>query len=135
MSDYAKPLPKIDALDAPYWEGAKAHELRILKCGNCGHCSADPTRRCMSCGAQALEWTKASGRGKVWSYGVFHKAYFPGFANDVPYNVAIVQLEEGPKLYSNIVAVPNEDIRVDMAVKVHFDDVTDDVTLVKFEPA
>jgi uncharacterized protein len=134
MADYEKPLPKPDALNAPYWEGARAHELRLQKCRNCGRCSADASRRCMACGHEELEWIKASGRGKVWSYGVFHKAYFPSFTKDAPYNVVIVELEEGARLYSNLVGVKNDAIRVGMPVRVHFDDVTDAATLVKFAP-
>ncbi|MCO5089569.1 OB-fold domain-containing protein [Bosea sp. (in: a-proteobacteria)] len=135
MKPYDKPLPKIDALNAPYWEGAKAGELRIQACGHCGRHSADPARLCMSCGSPELSWVAASGRARLWSFGIFHKAYFPSFAPDVPYNVAIVELEEGPRLYSNIVGVANDDIKVGMPLKVHFEAVTDGVTLVKFAPA
>lgn len=133
MNMYKKPLPQINDLNAPYWEGAKLKELRLQKCRNCGRFSAEPVRLCMSCGQDAMEWVKASGRGKIWSFGIFHKSYFPSFAEEIPYNVVVVELEEGPRVYSNIVGVPQEEIKMDMPVIAYFDAVTEDVTLVKFQ--
>lgn len=135
MSEYTKPLPKIDTLNAPFWEGAQANELRLQKCGNCGKVSSEPSKLCIRCGKPALEWIRASGKGTIWSFGVFHKAYFPSFANDVPYNVVIVALDEGPKLYSNLVNSSNGAVEIGMKVKACFEKVTDSTTLVKFEPA
>ena len=76
-----------------------------------------------------------SGMGKVWSFTIFHQLYFKSFAQELPYNVAFVELQEGPKLMSNIVGCSNEEIRCDMPVQVTFNDVTDDITLPKFTPA
>lgn len=135
MVDYDKPLPKTNELNAPYWEAARKHKLRIQKCRDCGQWSADFSRLCMNCGHEALEWTEASGQGTVWSYGIFHKSYFPSFVKDAPYNVAIVQLDEGPRVYTNLVGVSNDAIRIGMPVRTFFDDVTDTATLIKFEPA
>jgi uncharacterized OB-fold protein len=70
----------------------------------------------------------------VNSWVVFHQAYFSSFTDDVPYNVAEVELEEGPRLLTNLVAVDNDDITMDMPVEIVFDDVTDEVTLAKFRP-
>ena len=69
------------------------------------------------------------------SWVVFHQAYFSSFKDDIPYNVAEVELEEGPRLLTNLVAVDNNDITIDMPVEIVFDDVTDEVTLAKFRPA
>jgi hypothetical protein len=73
-----------------------------------------------------------SGNGTVWSFCEFHRQYFDGF--DVPYNVALVRLDEGPRMYTNLVGVATEDIRCGMRVKAVFEPVDDKVTLVKFTP-
>ena len=80
-------------------------------------------------------WTKLSGRGKVFSYIVFRVPYLDSYKDDIPYTVAIIQLEEGPRMESNLIVPDLEDIRIDMPVKVFFDDVTDEVSLPKFKPA
>ena len=74
------------------------------------------------------------GRGKVWSWIVMWQRYFPAFEPDLPYNVAYVELDEGPKLMTNLVDVASEDIRCDMPVEVVFDEVTDEISLPKFRP-
>ena len=68
----------------------------------------------------------------MFSYVVFHQAYHPGFKDDVPYNVALVQLEEGPRMYSNIVGTSNDQVRIGDAVEVVFDPVTPEVTIPRF---
>lgn len=135
MTGYAKPLPYIDERNTPYWDGAKRHELRLLRCGGCGAYRFHPFRSCPSCGSQERSWHAVSGEGTVWSWCVFHRPYFKGFEAELPYNVVLVELDEGPRLYANLVGVPNQAIRIGMKVRARFEDVTDAVTLVKFEPA
>jgi uncharacterized OB-fold protein len=77
---------------------------------------------------------KASGRGMIWSWVVFWQRYFAAFEADIPYNVAYVELEEGPRLMTNLVEYDPASIRCDMPVEVVFDDVTPEVTLPKFRP-
>jgi len=134
MTAYAKLLPTIDDLNRPYWEGARVGELRMQRCRGCGALRFPPSRLCAECLSEESAWVVLSGKGTVWSYCVFHRAYFAGFEAELPYNVVLVQLAEGPKLYSNLVGVPNERVRVGMPVRVRFERVTDEVTLVKFEP-
>jgi uncharacterized OB-fold protein len=132
---YTKPLPDInDELNAPYWAAAKRHELRMQRCPSCGYVRYPAARRCPECLEANNEWVPLSGKGTVWSFGVYHHVFNRNFADDIPYNIALVQLEEGPRLITNIVGIPNEAINVDMPVEVVFDDVTDAVTLVKFRP-
>jgi uncharacterized protein len=127
-----KPLPVIDAKNRPFWEGTKARELRLFRCAGCGAMRQQVLPVCPECLAEGGEWVTASGRGTVWSWGTFHKAYFPGFAAEIPYTVVIVALEEGPRVYSSLIgAAP----RIGMPVEAVFEDVTDAVTLVKFRPA
>lgn len=132
---YDKPLPRIDDHNRAFWEGAQRGELRLLKCSDCGSFRYQPFPTCPACGSHSSNWVATSGRGKVWSYGFFHQVYFPSFAADVPYNVVVVELEEGPRIYSNLLDVGHDDIRIGMPVKAAFEKVSDDVTLVKFRPA
>lgn len=132
---YTKPLPLIDAQSRPYWEAAHRHELRLPKCDDCGTLRIQFERWCPRCGSEKSTWARLSGRGTVWSHCTFHRKYFPEFEADLPYGVALVQLEEGPKLITNLVGVKHDEVRIGMPVEVFFDDVTPEVTLVKFRPA
>jgi uncharacterized OB-fold protein len=80
------------------------------------------------------EWVEASGRGTIWGYTLMGQPYVPGYRDELPYNVVLVQLEEGPMVYSNLVGVPNDEIRPDIPVEAVFDDVTETVTLIRFRP-
>jgi len=132
---YAKPLPHVTEETRPYWDSAKAHRLALQRCASCGRFRFPPTTFCPNCLSEASEWTPVSGRGSVYSFVIMHQVYDQAFKADVPYNVAAVELEEGPRLYSNLVGIANEAIRVGMPVRVVYDDVSEEITLVKFEPA
>jgi hypothetical protein len=81
------------------------------------------------------EWVTMSGRGRLYTWTLIYQRYHPGFAEDIPYNVAIVELEEGPRLVTNIMGCSNEDLRIGMKVEVVFEDVTGEIALPKFRPA
>ncbi len=135
MSDeYQKPLPYISELSRPYWNAAKRHELALQRCQECGHHRYPAGDTCPRCLSDRLAWVKASGRGTVYSWVVFHQVYHPAFADDAPYAVAVVELEEGARLVSNLVNCKAEDIEIGMPVEVVFDDVTEEITLPKFQP-
>jgi uncharacterized OB-fold protein len=133
MSEYIKPLPKPSPTSRPFWEAAKRHELMLQRCAACGKFIYYPRDRCPHCFGDKLEWQRVSGKGKIYSYTVVRRASARSFA-DGPYVLAIVELAEGPRMTTNI-AAPPEQVRVDMPVVVHFDDVTPERTLVKFKPA
>ena len=84
---------------------------------------------------QELEWVPVIGRGKVYTYTGVRRAMIPAFQADAPYVFAIVELDEGPRVPTNIVNCEIEDVRVDMPVQASYDDVTAEITLLKFEPA
>jgi uncharacterized OB-fold protein len=90
---------------------------------------------CPRCLDARFAWEPVSGRGRVFSFVVFHQVYHRAFAADVPYNVALVQLEEGPFMFSNVVGIANDDLRCDLPVTVVFDRVTDGLTLPRFRPS
>lgn len=134
-SGYRKPLPVMDEHSTPFWQAARERRLQLPQCTSCGTLRTHFERWCADCGGEGYGWKVLSGRGKVWSHCNFHKPYFGGFKDEVPYNVAIVELEEGPHLFTNLVDVAYSDIRIGMPVTVHFDAVTTEVTLIKFRPA
>ena len=135
MSDYVKPLPPITNLNRPYWDGLRSGVLRMQQCSVCGRIWYPPAPVCPYCWSDEHEWTALSGRGTVSSWVVFHQPYLRGYDDDVPYNVAEVTLEEGPRLLTNLVNIANDDIEMGLSVEIVFDTVTDEVTLAKFAPA
>ena len=136
MADsYAKPLPIVDAVSAPYWEAAKRQEFVMQRCDDCARLRFPPTTSCWYCLSPNTTWTPLSGRGTVWSYILMHQLYYPAFADELPYPVAVIETEEGVRLISNLVQVAREDIEIGMAVEVVFEDVTDEFAIPKFRPA
>jgi uncharacterized protein len=110
-------------------------ELRAMRCSSCEHKFLPAADRCPRCLSRQIHWVKVSGRGKVWSWVVFHQRYFAAFEADMPYNVAYVQLDEGPRLMTNLVDCDPGEIHCEMPVDVVFDDVTPEISLPKFRPA
>ena len=105
---YEELLPHIDEVSRPYWEATKRHELVLQRCQDCGHYRYPPGEVCMFCLSNKLKWVKASGRGKVFTWTVFHQVYRRAFARDVPYAVVAIELEEGPRLITNLLDCRNE---------------------------
>ena len=135
MADAAsKPIPRPAPESVPYWQAARAHRLEIPRCNACSKFWFPPSQSCPHCLAADFAWTPVSGKGKVFSFVTFHRVYHPAFAKDVPYVVALVELDEGPRLLTNIVGVAPEKVVCDMPVKVVFDDVAADVAVPKFTP-
>jgi hypothetical protein len=130
-----KPLPRPAPESVPFWEAAKNHRLELPRCNACGQFWFPPSQSCPHCLAADFAWTPVSGRGTVFSFVVFHRVYHPAYEGDVPYVVALIALEEGPRMLSNVVGIPPDQVRCDMPVKVVFDDVTEGVALPKFTPA
>ena len=132
---YEKPLPVINEDNAAYWEYAREHQLRMQKCANCGHIRFPVSIVCPRCHSLETEWTRLSGKGKVYSYIIYRQAYHPAYKDDIPYVVAIIQLDEGPRMESNLTDCRLDDIKIGMPVKLYFDDVTEEISLPKFRPA
>jgi len=118
-----KPVPRPTPETQPYWDGARAGELRIQCCTACGDHYFYPRPLCPRCGSEAVEWVTASGRATLHSYVINHRPA-PGFENEAPYAIAIVQLEEGPRMMTNLVGVQAtpEQLVLDMALEVAFQD-------------
>ena len=133
-STYKKPLPNITPLNQPFWESTKQGVLQFQHCQSCGHTWYPIGPRCPKCLSDNYEWKPASGRGKVLTYTIFHQVYNAAFKEDVPYNVAIIELEEDVRMFSNIVGISNDEIEVGMEVEVVFEEATDEITIPRFRP-
>lgn len=131
---YNKPLPQPNPDTKPFWNGCKQHELRFQKCVNCGHVRWPPSIICPRCHSKKNEWIVSSGEGTVYTFAVYHLKYHEEFEDILPYTTAIVELEEGPHILSNIVKCDSSEIHCGMAVEVVWEDVTEDVSLPKFKP-
>jgi len=134
MEEYQKPLPEINDENRPFWEATKQKALKLQKCSDCGQFRYPAARICPFCHSMNDEWVAVSGKGRVYTWTVFHQVYHPAFKDDAPYNVAIIKLDEGPQLISNVIGCELSDIYMDMPVEVVFEKVTEDVTLPKFRP-
>jgi uncharacterized protein len=132
---YEKPLPKIDKVNRPYWEGCREGKLLLPRCAACGHRWFPPAPNCPRCLSAELVWDPASGRGTLWSWNVFHQAYFKGFRDDLPYLTALIKLAEGPFMTSTVVNAAPGELRCDRPVEVVFEKITDDFSLPKFRLA
>jgi uncharacterized OB-fold protein len=131
----SKPVPEPDERSRPFFEGALRGELRLQRCKDCGTFLVLGSRVCTKCLGENLEWTPVSGRGTLFTFGLMHQKYHPGFFDEIPYNVSVVELEEGPRLQTNIIGVKNEGLRVGMPVVVTFERVSESVALPKFRPS
>lgn len=130
----ARPLPHPSPLTRPFWDGARSRVLRVQRCDDCATHIFYPRYLCPACGGDRIPWVTTSGRGTIFTYTIARRPTHPAFADRVPYVIAVVELEEGPKLTTNIVEVDLDDLAIGMPVEATFKDV-DDITLVHFRPA
>jgi uncharacterized OB-fold protein len=135
MSATPKPLPVPTPETEPFWKAARDHRLSLPKCTDCARIRFPPSGHCPACGSPAHEWVDLSGAGKVFSFVTYQRLYNKGWENELPYVVAVIELAEGPRILSTLTGIEPEDVVCDMAVKVVFDDVTQDVTMPQFTPA
>ena len=126
------PVPNPDSFE--YWAGAKRRELLIQHCRSCGKFQFYPRVFCMSCLSEDIEWSRSSGHGSVYSFSVIHRAPGKAFVRDLPYTVAMVELEEGVRMMTNIVDCPPERVQIGMQVEVVFEDLSEEIALPKFRP-
>ena len=131
---YNKPLPQPNAETKPFWDGCKQHQLRFQKCRDCGYVRWPPSIICPMCYSSETEWITASGKGTLYTFATYHHAYHPAFENDLPYITAIIELEEGPHLLTNIVGCSPDEVQCDIPVEVTWEDITEEFSLPKFKP-
>jgi uncharacterized OB-fold protein len=126
------PLPAPSIETQRFWDAVQERRLVMPACDRCGKVTFPPTVACPACSGAAFTWKEMSGRGKVFSFVVYHRVYHPAFADKVPYVVAVVELEEGPRIISNVVGMPVEDVQCEMPVTVVYEEVRDGYLIPKF---
>jgi uncharacterized protein len=134
MAGEMRPLPVPTPETKHFWEGTRAGELRLQRCDDCRHTYFPPRPFCPKCASRKVSIVRSSGRATLFSYVIHHRPT-PGFAP--PYAIAVVELEEGPRMMSNIVGCPQtpEALVLDMPLEVTFERQTDAITLPFFKPA
>lgn len=130
----AMPVPVPSSETAPFWAAANEQRLVMPRCEGCGKFSFPPALACPFCESGPLVWTAVSGGATVFSFVVMHRVYHPAFKDKVPYVVAVIALDEGPRLISNVVGIAVDDVRCDMPVQVVFDEVQPGIRIPKFAP-
>jgi uncharacterized OB-fold protein len=119
----------------PFWDGLRDGKFLLKHCTKCGRDSYYPRPFCPYCWGDELTWVEASGRGTLYTYSVVHVNDLPPFNERVPYVAAIVELEEGPRVMTNIEDVPFDELRIGMDVVVSYRAISDDVTIPVFRAA
>jgi uncharacterized OB-fold protein len=115
-----RPLPRPNSLTQPFWDATKEGRLVVQRCTSCSAFVWTPQIACRECLAETLEWTEVSGKGKVYTFVVIHHAAIPAFK--APYTIAVVELDEGPRFFTDLVDVDPADVHIDMPVEVAFED-------------
>ena len=128
----SKPRPRIGPDNAPFWDGCRAHRLMLPSCDACRKAHLPPGPVCPFCFSGNITWQAASGRGHISTFTVVHKAWFPAFQNETPYNVVQVELDEGPRLTSRIIDADQQRLRIGQRVEVVFTDIDEELTLHAF---
>ena len=132
---YEKPLPTPDENTQPWFDALREHKLLLQYFPAADHYQYPYSDRCTKDWSTEWEWRESSGMGVVYTWGRMHQLYHPSWQEEIPYVLAVVELDEGPRMQTTLVNVEEDGIRVGMRVRVYFDDVTDEHTLPKFEPA
>ena len=136
MQARAKPLPKPTPDTRPFWDGTRESKLMIMHCNACGKDYFYPRSYCPACFSADTSWKQASGRATLHTYLINHRPA-PGFEGEAPYVIAVVQLEEGPRMMTNLVDVDPDPAKlpIDMPLEVTYERASGEITLPKFRPA
>jgi uncharacterized OB-fold protein len=135
MEQKPKPVPVVNPWAKPFWDAARQERLIIQQCGDCGKHIFYPRIACPDCFSDNLKWIEASGKGTIYAFTVVENNAPSAFIADIPYVVAVIRLEEGVQLLSNVVGCDPYALRCDMPVEVTFEKLNDEFTLPKFKPA
>jgi uncharacterized protein len=132
--NFDKPLPTPTPTSAPFWDGLKEGVVKLQKCNDCGVWVFYPRSRCSNCLSDSLEWREVSGNGTLYTFTIARQPTSPHFSTEVPQQLAVVELDEGVRLTTTLVNVREADIKIGMRLRPYFEPVTDDVTLLRYQP-
>jgi uncharacterized OB-fold protein len=133
ITEWKKPLPDPDAIEAPFYAAAARGELLYQRCSACGHAQFYPRGLCTDCGATP-DWATASGRGRVYTFTIIRQTHSEGFKDEIPYAVAMIELPEGVKMMGNLTDCPLDEIQVGMAVEAYAVEVAEGMALPYWRP-
>lgn len=128
----SRTIPRPSKISRPFWESCKSGRMQMQRCEDCGVYVYYPVYVCPECASQKLAWTPVTGRGKVYTYTVAAKA---SFETEGPMVLALVELEEGAMMVSNIVNTPPESVHIGMPVRIAYEPISDEITLPLFQAA
>jgi uncharacterized protein len=136
VSDADAVAPTVTEVNRGFWEACSSGHLAVQRCETCGRMRYPISPICPDCLSGSFVWTPVSGLGELVSFVVFHQVYSEAWRERAPYNVALVRLDEGPQLVSNVIGIDNSDLRVGMPLVVAFEPLLgSDIALPRFEPA
>lgn len=130
-----QPLPIVDFDSEPFWAACARGVLQFQSCLGCGQMRYPPAILCPACNSLKFKWKPVVGAGTIYSYVVYHHAFHPAFSEDLPYVVAIVELDEGVRMVSRIVDCDPREVSIGARVKVTFRKVNNAIVLPCFRPA
>lgn len=133
MAELPRPVPEPE--NQPFWDALAEGELRVQRCSSCGTMRHPPRSMCSNCHSFDVEWITLSGVGSVYSYIVSHQAIHPALADRVPFATVIVELDEGPRMVSNLVDVAPEEISIGLRVRLKPQRLDDEIAIPLFERA
>jgi len=128
-------LPRPDLETQPYWDAARDHKLLIKRCAACGKAHFYPRPFCPHCWSAEVGWEEASGRATLYTYSIVRRNDLPPFGERVPYVAAVVDLEEGPRMQTNVEGCAHDDLHIGMPLVVDFREETEAFTVPVFRPA
>jgi hypothetical protein len=131
-----RPVPQPTPETQEFWDGAKRGELRIQRCTSCGRAYFFPRPFCPHCSSRDVEWFTASGKATLHTYVIAHRPAY-GFDDYAPYVIAVVRLDEGPCMMTNVVGVAPEpeQLPLDLPLEVTWESLSDDISIPLFRPA
>ena len=126
-------IPEATPETQHFWDGTRAGELRMQRCDACSHVYFPPRPFCPKCASREVSVFRASGKAILYSYVIHHRPV-PGFTP--PYSIAVVELQEGPRMMTNVVNIAQtpEALVLDMPLEVVFEKLSDEITLPLFQP-
>jgi uncharacterized OB-fold protein len=128
-------LPTVDDESRPFWDAAREGRFLVVRCRACGAAHHYPRPFCPTCWSDDVDWEDASGKATLYTWSTVHVNDLPPFVERLPYVAAVVDLEEGPRVMTNVIDCPEEDLRIGMALQVTFREASDEISVPVFRPA
>jgi uncharacterized OB-fold protein len=133
---YQKLLPEgIPAWHRPYWDSLREHSVRVQKCDSCGTFRHVPKEICSRCMSTEFSWSPTTPAGEVYAHTVIHRPPTPAYQQDAPYVLVHVAMDDGFRMIAGMPGIAPDSVRIGQRVRVTYEDVTPDWTLLQFEPA